>query len=85
MPAYPGAVLIPLGRLRVSRSPLGTRHPVAFPTRIRQPETSMVVPNEEPKTPAQPNKPARSTVKVAGLATPGAIVEIEMVAVKKLP
>jgi enamine deaminase RidA (YjgF/YER057c/UK114 family) len=36
-------------------------------------------------TPAQPNKPARSTVKVAGLATPGAIVEIEMVAVKKLP
>ncbi len=36
-------------------------------------------------TPAQPNKPARSTVKVAGLAAPGAIVEIEMVAVKKLP
>jgi enamine deaminase RidA (YjgF/YER057c/UK114 family) len=36
-------------------------------------------------TAAQPNKPARSTVKVAGLATPGAIVEIEMVAVKKLP
>jgi len=34
-------------------------------------------------TAAQPNKPARSTVKVAGLATPGAIVEIEMVAVKK--
>jgi len=31
---------------------------------------------------AQPNKPARSTVKV-GLATPGALVEIEMVAVKK--
>ena len=36
-------------------------------------------------TAAQPNKPARSTVKIAGLATPGAIVEIEMVAVKKLP
>ena len=36
-------------------------------------------------TAAQPNRPARSTVKVAGLATPGAIVEIEMVAVKKLP
>jgi enamine deaminase RidA (YjgF/YER057c/UK114 family) len=34
---------------------------------------------------AQPNKPARSTIKVAGLATPGALVEIEMVAVKKLP
>ena len=36
-------------------------------------------------TAAQPNKPARSTVKVAGLATPGALVEIEMIAVKKLP
>ena len=34
-------------------------------------------------TAAQPNKPARSTVKV-GLATPGALVEIEMVAVKKI-
>jgi enamine deaminase RidA (YjgF/YER057c/UK114 family) len=33
-------------------------------------------------TPTQPNKPARSTVKV-GLASPGALVEIEMVAVKK--
>ena len=33
-------------------------------------------------TAAQPNKPARSTVKV-GLATPGALVEIEMIAVKK--
>jgi enamine deaminase RidA (YjgF/YER057c/UK114 family) len=30
----------------------------------------------------QPNKPARSTVQV-GLATPGALVEIELVAVKK--
>jgi enamine deaminase RidA (YjgF/YER057c/UK114 family) len=30
----------------------------------------------------QPNKPARSTVKVS-LATPGALVEIELVAVKK--
>ena len=30
----------------------------------------------------QPNKPARSTVKT-GLATPGALVEIELVAVKK--
>ena len=33
-------------------------------------------------TAAQPNKPARSTVQV-GLATAGALVEIEMVAVKK--
>jgi enamine deaminase RidA (YjgF/YER057c/UK114 family) len=33
-------------------------------------------------TASQPNKPARSTVQV-GLATPGALVEIEMVAVKK--
>ena len=31
----------------------------------------------------QPNKPARSTIKI-GLATPGALVEIEMVAVKKV-
>jgi enamine deaminase RidA (YjgF/YER057c/UK114 family) len=34
-------------------------------------------------TPDQPNKPARSTVKVAGLAGPGALVEIEFVAAKK--
>ena len=33
-------------------------------------------------TPTQPNKPARSTVEVK-LATPGALVEIEMIAVKK--
>ena len=33
---------------------------------------------------AQPNKPARSTVKV-GLATPGALVEIELVAAKQVP
>lgn len=31
----------------------------------------------------QPNEPARSTVQ-AGLATPGALVEIEMIAVKKV-
>lgn len=36
-------------------------------------------------TSAQPNKPARSTIKVAGLATQGALVEIEMIAVKKAP
>lgn len=31
---------------------------------------------------AQPNKPARSTVKVAGLVAPGALVEIEVVAAR---
>ena len=34
-------------------------------------------------TATQPNKPARSTIKV-GLATPGALIEIEMIAVKKV-
>lgn len=34
-------------------------------------------------TAAQPNKPARVTVKVAGLAASGPLVEIEMTAVKK--
>jgi enamine deaminase RidA (YjgF/YER057c/UK114 family) len=34
-------------------------------------------------TAEQPNKPARSTVKVAGLATPGGLVEIEFIAIKK--
>ncbi len=33
-------------------------------------------------TPGQPNKPARSTVKVAGLVAPGALVEIEFVAAR---
>ena len=32
--------------------------------------------------PAQPNKPARTTVQVAGLAAPGAMVEIEVQAAK---
>jgi enamine deaminase RidA (YjgF/YER057c/UK114 family) len=32
----------------------------------------------------QPNKPARSTVQVANLVVPGALVEIELEAVKKL-
>ncbi len=32
--------------------------------------------------PAQPNKPARTTVQVAGLAAPGALVEIEVQAAK---
>ncbi len=34
-------------------------------------------------TTSQPNRPARSTVQV-GLATPGALVEIEMIAAKKV-
>lgn len=33
-------------------------------------------------TPQQPNKPARSTLQVAGLAAPGALVEIEVIAVR---
>ncbi len=33
--------------------------------------------------PGQPNKPARSTVKVAGLVAPGALVEIELIAARK--
>jgi enamine deaminase RidA (YjgF/YER057c/UK114 family) len=31
----------------------------------------------------QPNKPARSAVQVAGLAVPGALVEVEVIAVRK--
>jgi enamine deaminase RidA (YjgF/YER057c/UK114 family) len=34
-------------------------------------------------TPEQPRLPARSTVQVAGLATPGVLVEIEVVLAKK--
>jgi len=33
-------------------------------------------------TPTQPNKPSRTTVQVAGLASPGALVEIEAQAVR---
>jgi enamine deaminase RidA (YjgF/YER057c/UK114 family) len=33
-------------------------------------------------TPAQPNKPARSTVQVAALVAAGALVEIDVVAVR---
>jgi len=33
-------------------------------------------------TPAQPNKPTRSTVQVAGLAAPGALLEVEVTAVR---
>jgi enamine deaminase RidA (YjgF/YER057c/UK114 family) len=33
-------------------------------------------------TPAQPNKPARSTVQVAALVAPGALVEIDVVATR---
>jgi enamine deaminase RidA (YjgF/YER057c/UK114 family) len=34
-------------------------------------------------TPDQSNKPARSAMQVAGLAVPGALVEIEVIAVRK--
>lgn len=34
-------------------------------------------------TRSQPDKPARSAVQVAGLAAPGALVEIEVIAVRK--
>jgi enamine deaminase RidA (YjgF/YER057c/UK114 family) len=34
-------------------------------------------------TPAQPNKPARSTMQVAGLVDPGWLVEIEVTAARK--
>lgn len=34
-------------------------------------------------TPAQPNKPARSAMQVAALVAPGALVEIEVIAVRK--
>ncbi|OYQ35378.1 hypothetical protein CHU95_08475 [Niveispirillum lacus] len=33
-------------------------------------------------TPEQPNKPARSTVQIAGLVSPGMLVEIEVLAAK---
>ena len=36
-------------------------------------------------TPEQPNKPSRSTVQVAGLAAPGAAMEIEVEAVRPRP
>jgi enamine deaminase RidA (YjgF/YER057c/UK114 family) len=36
-------------------------------------------------TPEQPNKPARTTVEIAGLASPGSLVEIEAQAVRKTP
>ena len=35
-------------------------------------------------TPAQPNKPARATIEAANLVKPGALVEIEFVAAKKV-
>ena len=34
-------------------------------------------------TPAQPNKPARSAMQVAALVSPGALVEIEVIAARK--
>ena len=35
-------------------------------------------------TPAQPNKPARATIEAANLVKPGALVEIEFMAAKKV-
>jgi enamine deaminase RidA (YjgF/YER057c/UK114 family) len=35
-------------------------------------------------TSAQPNKPARATIEAANLVKPGALVEIEFVAAKKV-
>ncbi|HUO01317.1 MAG TPA: RidA family protein [Rhizomicrobium sp.] len=35
-------------------------------------------------SPDQPNKPARATVQVANLVVPGVLVEIELIAVKKV-
>jgi enamine deaminase RidA (YjgF/YER057c/UK114 family) len=35
-------------------------------------------------TPAQPNKPARATIEAANLVKPGALVEIEFMAAKKI-
>jgi len=34
-------------------------------------------------TPGQPNKPTRSTVQVAALAAPAALLEVEVTAVRK--
>lgn len=34
-------------------------------------------------TPAQPNRPARSTVQVAALAAAGALIEVEVIAVRR--
>ena len=34
-------------------------------------------------TAAQPNKPSRSTVQVAALVAPGALIEVEVTAAKK--
>jgi enamine deaminase RidA (YjgF/YER057c/UK114 family) len=36
-------------------------------------------------TPEQPNKPARSAMQVAALAAPGALVEIEVIAIRSKP
>lgn len=41
--------------------------------------------SEQFGSPGQPNKPARATVQVAALVAPGALVEIEFTAAKKVP
>ena len=59
MPGFPGMVLIPLGRLQASPIPLLARGACCFTVPTRQPEASMVLPNEEPKESRKPKKPAK--------------------------
>ncbi len=49
-------VLIPLGRLPTSPIPLLARGALSFHHIIRDPETPMVVPNQEPNKPSKPKK-----------------------------
>jgi transposase len=60
MPGFPGVVLIPLGRLQTSSIPLLARGALSFHHPIREPETSMLVPYQEPKKPGKPKKPTKS-------------------------
>ena len=59
MPGLPGVVLIPLGRLATSPISLLARGAVSFHHNIRDPETAMVVPNQEPKKPRKHKKPSK--------------------------
>src|SRR5271166_3136412 len=57
LPGFPGVVLIPLGRLRTSPILLLARGALLSHDQYPQPkETSMVVPNQEPKKPAKRKK-----------------------------
>jgi hypothetical protein len=49
-------VLIPLGRLPTSPIPLLARGALSFHQIIRDPETPMVLPNQEPNKPSKPRK-----------------------------